>query len=711
MYPLNPPNDDASVYIDFEQVDNASNLTNVDNNISNRWTETGQKVTWHQDDLGTGQVSSPDLSAPLQAIISRPGWVSGNNIVLLFDHLDTNGNNLRIESYGDVFAAEPEKIPRLEITYTYTKSIGDGNPFYGWAWNDNIGWLSFNCQNDLSCGASNYAVTAEDNLDLTANLTGCAWSESVGRLCFDPASSTPNITAMLDLSTNEVSGWARFCSLAADTDNCRGDGGGWVKMRCDIECGASGFGVYMAKDQSLHGRAYSDDYGWLSFNCEEGGPVGPVGQEWCATSSYHAAMETNITGWAYSSVTDWISFNCNNEIECGSSTYGVHLDYNTKTLAGYAYSDNVGWISFQEGSLPGGLVNYNFNTNCQNTCDDSNNCTACLDTNGDVYGWAKVLSYGDNGWIKFNDSTAPAYKVELIGTDFEGWAWNGSDSDVGAGWISFNCNDGGPGDICPPISLADYKVTYGEYFTYNQIPTTTDETAGLLVIPCNYAVDGSSVRHYTLGWTFEDPDGGDSQNGYQIVIHQGVGGPTPPGIPDFDTGKCVVLGGDCVVGPGGSNFNLSSLTINPVAYGNTYSWWVKVWDNNGGESDWQTGDGFTVESNEYPDPRNFTITPSDFSAGEEVLFESRDMGIYYNGNTPNACNTINCQWLWDENPDLDKATFDGSLVSSATSSSIIIFSDTTPTVIRLQLTSGGNTCETATSTNPNVRLPSWIETR
>ncbi|MCK5212095.1 hypothetical protein KAJ89_05320 [Candidatus Parcubacteria bacterium] len=588
-----------------------------------------------------------------------------------------------------------------------------GDPFHGWAWNDNIGWLSFNCENTDVCASSDYSVGAEDLGDLTARLAGCAYSELAGWLCFDTPDvppDTPATSTMLDLTTNELSGWARFCSLTDTPAACSGGAAGWVKMRCLDECAASDYGVYMTNDQSLHGQAYSDDYGWINFNCEE---AGPSQQDWCATSSYHVAMNTNVSGYAYSSTTDWISFNCNNESECGSSTYGVHIDYNTKNFAGYAWSDNVGWISFQEGSLPGAGVDYSFNTNCQDTCDGSNDCTACLGADNNVYGWANVLSYGNDGWIKLNDSAAAIpYNVLLNGADFEGWAYNGNDTGTGIGWVSFNCNEGGPNgeDICGSVP---YTVTYGEYFTYNQAPTTTNPIVFEYSTYCN-----NSVFERRLNWTFTDPDAGDTQSAYRVIIDDDPGaGGQPPGTPDFDSGKCVNAGdngGKCI--DAGNIVNLWVNDINNPAfwdnytmgYNDTFYWWIMVWDQSDEPSaDWNVGESFAIDAGEWPDPSNITRTPWNYSAGEEVLFESRDMGIYYSGSTANPCDTTNCSWLWTEDPDLGFAT----ILSSNASSSIIIFSDMDPTNIRLQLTSNGNTCEISTSTDAGVRLPSWIETQ
>ncbi len=56
------------------------------------------------------------------------------------------------------------------------------NSFLGWAWNANdnesgIGWLSFNCSNDSSCGVSNYKVAADINRPPSVtDMTAPNWS-------------------------------------------------------------------------------------------------------------------------------------------------------------------------------------------------------------------------------------------------------------------------------------------------------------------------------------------------------------------------------------------------------------------------------------------------------------------------------------------------------------------------------------------------------
>src|SRR5512133_3036518 len=60
---------------------------------------------------------------------------------------------------------------------------GAGDALSGYAWSENIGWISFNCTNNNSCGTSgNYGVNVS-----TTNLSGYAWSENIGWITFNSA--------------------------------------------------------------------------------------------------------------------------------------------------------------------------------------------------------------------------------------------------------------------------------------------------------------------------------------------------------------------------------------------------------------------------------------------------------------------------------------------------------------------------------------------
>lgn len=110
----------------------------------------------------------------------------------------------------------------------------------GWAWSENIGWISFNCLNTDACGLVNYGVRVADG---TGHFSGYAWSENIGWINFAPLTernrypSEPFYSATLNFDTGQVTGWARACAVFAA--GCSGDlkpeserGGwdGWIKM-------------------------------------------------------------------------------------------------------------------------------------------------------------------------------------------------------------------------------------------------------------------------------------------------------------------------------------------------------------------------------------------------------------------------------------------------------------------------------------------------
>ena len=177
----------------------------------------------------------------------------------------------------------------------------------------------------------------------------------------------------------------------------------------------SGYLFSVAKagsSNNLFGYAWSDNIGWISFNCLDGG----VGQ-------------TDI---------------------CSTSDYGVGVDADNN-LFGYAWSDNIGWISFNESDL----------YDCP-----KGTCKAKLIESTTLEGWAKALSANEEGWDGWISlSTQPSgvidYGVILNEEEdvFTGYAWGGEV----VGWISFNCLDGGVGqtDIC---STSDYKVVFAGEF-------------------------------------------------------------------------------------------------------------------------------------------------------------------------------------------------------------------------------------------------------
>ncbi len=155
----------------------------------------------------------------------------------------------------------------------------------------------------------------------------------------------------------------------------------------------------------------------------------------------HAGTENNMIGWAWSDDIGWISFNCTNDNSCGTVDYGVTENTNG-TLVGYAWSPEVGWIQF--GGLSG------FPTGSGTTAA---NATV---SGGNLTGWAKAISADGNGWDGWISlaGSSPTYGVTLSGNAFVGYAWAGGD----VGWISFNAASGVSGSCgvayCGGVALS-----------------------------------------------------------------------------------------------------------------------------------------------------------------------------------------------------------------------------------------------------------------
>ncbi len=151
----------------------------------------------------------------------------------------------------------------------------------------------------------------------------------------------------------------------------------------------------------------------------------------CQVNITQAGTDQNIVGFAWSSSFGWISFN---STDTGSAVnYGVNINLASGNFSGYAWSPNIGWIDFApNGPYPPIGPAY----------------SARYDS-GNLTGWAKVLSLGNNGWLRFENASMAA------DGKFLGWMWNANEDGSGIGWVSLNSASAGSGishavGIMPP---------------------------------------------------------------------------------------------------------------------------------------------------------------------------------------------------------------------------------------------------------------------
>jgi hypothetical protein len=470
-----------------------------------------------------------------------------------------------------------------QLTASYNSGTGE---LEGWGWSDNIGWISLNCATDDSCdsGTADHQVS----IDGEGNLSGEAWSDNLGWLSFDRADtgnppgepySTTGAIARYDSGTKEFSGWAKF--LVAP----EGGWDGWIKLRCyDTECSAEG---WTEGTGAMSGVFVNDD--------------------------------GNIQGWAWGSdVVGWIGFQ-----GPGAYDYGVAINEESNKLSGHVWADNLGWISFdrdETGTPPS-----------DDPCVDES-CIARLKTdNYQVDGWARALNYSDgwDGWISLNKKTGDSYDygvtLNVDSKEFEGWAYG---SDV-LGWISFNHLTDGSG--------IDYMVYTG--LPMGIQPTDPHDTWDLC----------SDSLHPTLNWSVS----GDI-NGYQVEIYDDadlsnlvysyqaeVSSTSHHASYDADNFNDSL--GTCHVGENGfqdtSNCNLQ--------YGGTDYWWrVRVRNLDNVWGNWSETDTFKVISNHHWPVPSFSVNPEEPSTDSTATFF--DESSIYGGAT-----AASWQWLFSGTEGID----------------------------------------------------------
>jgi hypothetical protein len=139
----------------------------------------------------------------------------------------------------------------IDLYFTTIDGCGSHN-ISGWAWSENIGWVSFSCENCDSdnngyvdsgaCGGDNSSTFSIDyGVDMDINsgvLSGYAWSENIGWVSFNysetgappgsPDYSSSGYIARTSTSTFEASGWAR---ALAGSSAYSGGWKGWIKLR------------------------------------------------------------------------------------------------------------------------------------------------------------------------------------------------------------------------------------------------------------------------------------------------------------------------------------------------------------------------------------------------------------------------------------------------------------------------------------------------
>ncbi|MDP2910716.1 MAG: hypothetical protein Q8N58_02965, partial [bacterium] len=120
-----------------------------------------------------------------------------------------------------------------QLSFTTAVDITCQNhEIWGWAYSENIGWISFGCQNTMAIGTGiNYGVDIDE---LNSRLFGYAWAENIGWISFNNTDlvGCPSGTcqASINMSTGTLSGWARALSPVGRPLSETGGWDGWIKL-------------------------------------------------------------------------------------------------------------------------------------------------------------------------------------------------------------------------------------------------------------------------------------------------------------------------------------------------------------------------------------------------------------------------------------------------------------------------------------------------
>jgi hypothetical protein len=154
-------------------------------------------------------------------------------------------------------------------------------PITGWAWSDNIGWISLSCIDTDVCATSNYGLSRRRGGNgSVGNIEGHAWSEHVGWVATVTAlggSGCPSNPCKTTIQNNgKIHGWLKVLNATNGWD-------GWIHIGSTSSNGT--YGLQFNYGQITGWAWGSNVTGWIFFSahlscssfegdlCEDGGWV------------------------------------------------------------------------------------------------------------------------------------------------------------------------------------------------------------------------------------------------------------------------------------------------------------------------------------------------------------------------------------------------------------------------------------------------------
>ncbi|MFA5387006.1 MAG: hypothetical protein WCX23_02685 [Candidatus Paceibacterota bacterium] len=217
----------------------------------------------------------------------------------------------------------------------------------GFGWSENVGTVSFSCKScdaddngyidSGACGGDNASTVADDyGVDIASDgkISGYAWNDNIGTISFNiaetniPPSDYPcsdDNACIARLQGNKIAGWARALS-ACDAIPCAGSGagsnsGGWDGW---IKFDVSGAETQISEAKIAAGP-YAGRYsltGWANSSEDAAGDAGVIGSISMSNTNMGGAEEYQLTSLIGPNHLPTADFECDN-----SSCRGVNDSY------------------------------------------------------------------------------------------------------------------------------------------------------------------------------------------------------------------------------------------------------------------------------------------------------------------------------------------------------------------------------------------------
>ena len=179
VVPTGTGEDEPLVTIYGEDADNATTFTTGASNISNRTRTSG--VSWSSTDLGatgTSYHNSSDLASPIQTIINRAGWATGNAVNIIVQGGATTTRDLTIKAFenagntpAQLTVNYTEPAPAIELAASANISASGQNT------TAQLTAPSGKTTSDFVAGRIQDDENPADAIDITANdYTELEWS-------------------------------------------------------------------------------------------------------------------------------------------------------------------------------------------------------------------------------------------------------------------------------------------------------------------------------------------------------------------------------------------------------------------------------------------------------------------------------------------------------------------------------------------------------